>query len=60
MEQESSTYIRIYNWEDDKICLKYCKEFGNWEMFHLGDDEIKLPFHVANQIASYAMLLCFL
>ena len=42
MEQESSTYIRIFNWKDDKICLLYPEQFQSWKVCHMNDDEVIL------------------
>ena len=41
MELESSTFIRISNWKDDKICLVYSKKFQNWKICHSNDDEVR-------------------
>ena len=42
MELESSAFIRIFDWEDDKICLLYSEKFQSWTICHLNDDEVKL------------------
>ena len=40
MEQESSSFIRIFNWKKDKIHLSYEDNFESWEMYHSGDNEV--------------------
>ena len=40
MEQESSSFVRIFNWKKDKILLSYTKNYKSWKVYHLGDDEV--------------------
>ena len=42
MEQESSIFVRIVNQRRDKILLSYpnTDKFNNWEVYHLGDNEV--------------------
>ena len=47
MEQESSTFIRIFNWKKDRILLSYSDNFKSWEIYHLGDDEVRLYIFTA-------------
>ena len=50
MEQESSTFVRIFNWKNDKILLSYLDKFESWEICHLGDDEVM--FHTRAEMDS--------
>ena len=51
MQKVFFTPISIFNWKKDKIIISYPKKLENWEMCHLGDDEV-------NSIASYSYVLC--
>ena len=42
MEQESSTFVRIFNWEEDKFLLIYPQKVENWEICHSGYDEVHM------------------
>ena len=40
MEQETVSFIRIFNWKKDKICLSYEDNFESWEICHEGNNEV--------------------
>ena len=40
MEQESSSFICIFNWKKDKFLLLYPDKFESWEICHIGVDEV--------------------
>ena len=40
MEQESSSFICIFNWKKDKFLLLYADKFESWEICHVGVDEV--------------------
>jgi len=44
MEQESSHYICISNWTEDKFILQYPDKFESWEICHSGDNDVRSIF----------------
>ena len=55
MEQESYSFVRIFNWKTDKILLSYSDNFKSWKIYHLGDDEVCKALHILNTLASYVV-----
>ena len=44
LELDYSTNIQIYDWKKDKFLLQYLRKFENWDIFHIGLNEvIKFP-----------------
>ena len=46
MELESSSFVRIFNWKNNKILLSYSDNFESWKIYHLGDDEVCKALHL--------------
>ena len=40
LELDYSTNIQIYDWKKDKFLLQYLRKFENWDIFHIGLNEV--------------------
>ena len=40
MKLDHSTNIQIHDWKKDRFVLDYSREFKNWEIRHVGFNEV--------------------